>query len=435
MRLNAPSQKTSTLKPERRAGFMLIEAPRTLAIWMSVVFGLLLVAAGAFGYWLATAQARDAGTIPNSPSTLSDELAPSYAAASGPWGEIYCQRSVIEVPEDYLGLRGWEAEPVQWLFRDYSPGRLRQFLVTLGLSAGVAHELLNETNWRATPTGIVVRPGLETVLALPPAVRKQLYAELGKFEENVMLHQPFHWRRPEAEQLFARSRATPKSIAVFRSLCYERGNYLLFSDWQALLSALPDGAERNAVAQALMGRFVLFASIRVTPQSDVAALLRYWGAGEFARDIRPMLEAAARVPEGLTLSLAQLLPPHIRAQLNTFPLAAPNEPLNCHWTTFNFFHPNPELPGGVRHWREKLQADYAPVPDGPRYGDVLLLSKSDGTWVHSCVFLAADLVYTKNGGSPFAPWQLSTIPDVVDFYSWDLPEDATLKQSWYRKRR
>lgn len=249
-----------------------------------------------------------------------------------------------------------------------------------------------------------------------------------------MQHQPFHWRRTEADQLFARSRATPESIAVFRSLCYERGDYLLFSDWQALLSALPALAERNAVAQALMGRFVLFASVRVTPQSDVAALMRYWGAGEFGRDIRPLLEAAARLPEGLTLSLAQLLPPHIRAQLNTFPLATPNEQLNCHWTTFNFFRPDPQPPAGVRHWREKLRTDYMPVSDAPRYGDVLLLVKPDNTWVHSCVYLAADLVYTKNGGSPFAPWQLSTIADVLDFYSWDLPEHATLKQTWYRKR-
>jgi hypothetical protein len=431
---NAQAKNASTAKPGPRAGFMIIEAPRHLAVWTGAVFVLVLAAAGALGYWLATERTRASGAAVSPANTLSDELAPTYAARPGPWGEIFCQRSVIEVPVDYLGLRGWEAEPVQWFFRDYSPGRLKQFLARLEFSTGVAQELLAETNWSVTAEGIFVRPGLEAVLALTPAVRNELYAELGKFEENVMQHQPFHWTRDESDQLFASSRATPESIAVFRGLCYERGRYLLFSDWQALLRALPDAAERNAVAQSLMGRFVLFASVRVTPQTDVTALVRYWGGGESARDIRPILEAAARVPEGLNLSLANLLPPHIRAQLNTFPFAAPNEQWNCHWTTFNFFHANPEPPAGVRYWRNKLQTDYVPVTGPPRYGDVLLLLKPDNTWVHSCVYLADEMVYTKNGGSPFAPWQLSTIADVVAFYSWDLPEHATLKQSWYRKR-
>jgi len=188
------------------------------------------------------------------------------------------------------------------------------------------------------------------------------------------------------------------------------------------------------MAQAFVGRPVLFASIQVTPQTDLEALLRYWDAGGHGKDIRPLVEAAARVPQGMSISLAYFLPPQIRARINTFPLTTPGEELNCHWTTFNFFRETPEPPARVRFWRDKLKNEYHPITDAPRYGDVLLLLKPDNTLIHSCVYLADDIVYTKNGGSPFAPWQLMTLADLLEFYSWDLPEHATLKLGWYRKQ-
>lgn len=417
------------------AGFMIIEVPRSTALMIAIVFLALAVAAVAMGYWLAGQSAADessaGGAVAN---TLSAAMAPTYAAKSGPWGDIQCQRSVIEVPEEYLGLRSWENEPVRWFFRGYSVATLNQFLTRIELSSSESKDLLDASKWRVTTEGVFVIPTVATVLSLAPDSRARLYTELARFEENTMQHQPFHWPLADAEQLFARTRATPESIAIFRKLSYVRGKYLLFSDWKALLNALPSPAERNAVAQALMGRFVLFASLHVTPQTDLEALIRYWGTGGYGKDIRPILEAVARVPEGMNISLANLLPPHIRSRINTFPFTAPDEQLNCHWTTFNFFRESPEPPAGVRFWQKKLQTEYTPVTDTPRYGDVLLLLKPDNSLVHSCVYLADNIVYTKNGGSPFAPWQLITLPDLLDFYSWDLPGNETLKTSWYRKR-
>ncbi|MGC3961496.1 MAG: hypothetical protein QM813_27290 [Verrucomicrobiota bacterium] len=407
----------------------MIEVPQRMALMILCVFLGLTVTAGALGYWLAT---RNEETAPV--TMLSDATAPTYAAKPGPWGELQCQRSIIEVPEAFLGTRSWETEPLQWFFRGYSTAELDQFLARIGLSASESKELRDSSKWRVTAEGIFVHPQLETVLSLASGPRGLLYAELAKDEENAMQNQPFHWLLTDAEHLFDGTRVTPEAIAVFRKLSYVRGKYLLFSDWKALLWALSDSKQREVVTQALMGRFVLFASIHITPQTDRDALMRYWGNGGYARDVRPLLEAAARLPEGTDLSIANLLPPHIRAQINTFPFTAPNEQLNCHWTTFNFFNTTPQPPANVRFWQNQLQSDYSPVTDSPRYGDVLLLFKPDNKLIHSCVYLADDIVYTKNGGSPFAPWQLSTIPDLLVFYSWDLPENTALKTAWYRKR-
>lgn len=432
MPLNTSSKNSQDESARKLARFVIVEAPRHFAGLAAIIFLLLAAGAAGLGYWMAThrSPALNTATTAKSPS----KVAATYAAKSGPWGELLCQRSVIEVPEEYLGLRSWENESLQWIFRGYSPESLKQFLSRLALPAKASQDLADTNNWRIVTDGISISPALETVFALSPSVREQLYAELGRYEENIMQNQPFHWPLEDADELFNGTRATPESIAAFRSLTYSRGKYLLFSDWKALLRALPDVTQRNSVAQALMGRHALFVSVHVDGQTDLEALLRYWGAGGYQKDIRPLLEAAARLPQGMNLSVANFLPPQIRTRLNTFPLTSPDEGLNCHWTTFNFFRTIPEPPNKTRFWREKLKAEYHPVTDTPRYGDVLLLLKPDNTLIHSCIYLADDIVYTKNGGSPFAPWQLMTLADLLEFYSWDLPEHASLKLGWYRKQ-
>ena len=40
--------------------------------------------------------------------------------------------------------------------------------------------------------------------------------------------------------------------------------------------------------------------------------------------------------------------------------------------------------------------------------------------MHAAVYLADNVVYTKNGGSNLHPWILSTIPELQDLYSFQL---------------
>jgi hypothetical protein len=46
--------------------------------------------------------------------------------------------------------------------------------------------------------------------------------------------------------------------------------------------------------------------------------------------------------------------------------------------------------------------------------------------VHSCVYLAADLVFTKNGQAPTVPWTLSTLADLLAFYPAHPPLDVRI---------
>jgi hypothetical protein len=43
----------------------------------------------------------------------------------------------------------------------------------------------------------------------------------------------------------------------------------------------------------------------------------------------------------------------------------------------------------------------------------------DGNAVHSCVYVADDIVYSKNGENMASPWLLTKIGDVQRIYSYE----------------
>lgn len=436
MRTNYQSASLRPLeyRPRKASGFMLIEVSRWMLVMVGAILLVSLITVGFTGFWVGR-QLTQATEHPALNAADQPELTGKiYNAKPGPWGELQCQRSVIEVPQDYLGVQGLLKEPALWFFKGYSADQLRQWLGALKLSSSESADLLDATQWSVTAEGIYVHPDIATVLSLSAATRSKLYAELGKFEENVMQNQPFHWPLADEEFLFAGARVSPESIDVFEKLSYRRGQFLLFSDWQALLTELPEGRERLEMTQALMSRSMLFMSLKITPQTDIEALIRYWGVNGNSKDIRPVLEASAQLPQGATISVVNLLPSQVRSRIGTFPFPESGENLNCHWTSFNFFSKNPLPPADTSFWIHRLGTDYERVTGPPRYGDILLLLKPSGALIHSCVFLADDIFYTKNGGSPLAPWVLMALPDLLEMYSWDLPENSALKLVYYRSR-
>ena len=70
----------------------------------------------------------------------------------------------------------------------------------------------------------------------------------------------------------------------------------------------------------------------------------------------------------------------------------------------------------------------------PQYGDVLMLSLPDGSIVHSAVYLADDIVFTKNGDTSVHPWMLSRIPDMLAQYSFMVEPGEHLTVSYVRDR-
>ena len=60
--------------------------------------------------------------------------------------------------------------------------------------------------------------------------------------------------------------------------------------------------------------------------------------------------------------------------------------------------------------------DYDKVDAPYGFGDVLFFLK-DGGAIHSCVQIADDIVFTKNGDNAVNPWMLAHMEEVQDIYA------------------
>jgi hypothetical protein len=177
--------------------------------------------------------------------------------------------------------------------------------------------------------------------------------------------------------------------------------------------------------------------LHITPESNIRDLLSYWGKAGEEKNLRPLFESVAKIPRGTRLSLMSLLPPMPASRLYTFPFPStqPIEHDNCHWTSFNFFKDPPDNRYcDSKFIPEKLETDYYPVFSDLRYGDLIFLAKPSGAIIHSAVFIADNIVYTKNGGHFLSPWMLMSIPDMLDVFSATLPADQKLKVMYYRNK-
>jgi len=90
--------------------------------------------------------------------------------------------------------------------------------------------------------------------------------------------------------------------------------------------------------------------------------------------------------------------------------------------SLNFFKDVPdERFADIDIVKQTLLKDYYPVPGELTLGDILVLIRPDGVVVHSCVYIADNIVFTKNGPSFSVPWVLASLDAVVAFYSLGPP--------------
>ena len=94
---------------------------------------------------------------------------------------------------------------------------------------------------------------------------------------------------------------------------------------------------------------------------------------------------------------------------------------DCFWSSFNFFSDEPDDRFINPEYADRiLQSDFTEVHGEKRFGDVMLLESAEKA-VHMCVYMADDIVYTKNGGHIYQPWVLMRIADMMVQYQSDQP--------------
>jgi hypothetical protein len=134
----------------------------------------------------------------------------------------------------------------------------------------------------------------------------------------------------------------------------------------------------------------------------------WWGVHGREDALRARLLASMRDGDA-GVPLRELLPPFARARLGTFP---PRDTrFDCFWTVLNFFSPTTD--GGPLIDSDVFDATtsrWTQVPlDQLRFGDVLAFRTEAGATVHAAVYLAEDLLFSKDGWTIHRAWELGRI--------------------------
>jgi hypothetical protein len=162
----------------------------------------------------------------------------------------------------------------------------------------------------------------------------------------------------------------------------------------------------------------MIARLRVSEQTDFKALLAYWSDNERRKDVLPLLWSLAESHQ--SIDIIHLLPPFVRKLLNGYPpfeLAIKGRMPDCHWSSLNFFNYEPrDYYLDTRLASSHVLENFEPATAPYRYGDKLLFLTPQMHCFHSCVYIAGDIVFTKNGDNAANPWILMQLGDLEQIY-------------------
>lgn len=405
--------------PPSRPGMLV---PRSV-LWL---FALLVLLP-----WLAVLRLARPQSPPTAPpatrAAATTDSAYVHQCRPGPWGDLQFSRIVVEPPESQIGRDQLVPQPTLWYFKGYTAATLAELWRSAGATESQVRTVTDAAQWQPAPAGPLLRPTADFVLSLTEDARAKIYTALAQIPENGAHADPYRFRADAADEWFRHSELSPETIDLIKRLVYRRGTSLIFSDQNLVLATLPTLAERTRLIKTLSRKSTLLVKLRISPDTDIEALDAYWGRRQRTKDIQPLLQSLVREGGTATIDLVHLLPRLPRSLLYTYPAAEDDGSttfLDCHWTVLNFYNPVPD--DRYQHLEAVTQAfarDYYPVT-GPRtYGDILMFARPDGSVIHSCLYLADDIVFTKNGASTSSPWILMSLPDVIAFYPADVPLD------------
>jgi len=410
------------------------EGPRALHLvvsrgWVAVLVVLLLVP------WVMVAvlmrlykPSKGAGSLGStfaSPLTSSG----SIRAKAGPWGDLEYTRIIIAPPTGFIKevLPGTFGN--QWHFPNTDRGQLEHFLASVDLTETQRAEVLAVAQPMPAINGLVIDPPEDLIRGLSSKARAGIYSLLKDNELNKDQVNAFRFCGESADQWLGGGGLAPATVEMVRPLIYRNGLLLFFSDLRLVLPKLPASEERARLLKTLSREATMLVRLRISERTDVDALANYWARGGRAKDVRPILESLAQLPGTNTIDVTHLLPPFARRRIYTYPSPSvdANAPWHdCYWTALNFFSEQPdERYTNKEVVTETLKNEFYRVYSDYELGDVVLFARDDGTIIHAAVYIADDILYSKNGNRPSNPWMFIRLDEMKDYYASTKPLQIT----------
>ncbi len=340
--------------------------------------------------------------------------------APGPWGQIEFHYLYLEASSELVDVFQMPTVVTRWSF----PGMSREEIRGVFLNAGIPARGIERwmTGCLMEQEGVIhILPPIPDLEALTSEQRASIYATLAKSEMNPFHKDPVFVTGGNARDFLRNTDIEAGHAEWFERMCYRRGHVLCFSDVRALLSRARNDSEVKRLFKLCSRTRTLIARLRLTPETDYDSLTAYWSKGGRRKDVLTMLKSVAESPGAEHLDLIHMLPPLPRKLLYSYPplgLAINGRMPDCHWTSLNFFNYEPrEYYIDTRLAASHVIENFAPVDAPYRYGDVLFFMEGPALQAfHSCVFIADDIVFTKNGDNAANPWVLSHLEDLRQVY-------------------
>lgn len=340
--------------------------------------------------------------------------------APGPWGEIEFHYLYLEASAELLESFKMPSATSRWTFPGCNRESLRSILHQAGVADVVVNRWISEHSLEQEGVIHILPPQCE-LEALTSVQRAAIYAVLAQWEENAFHKDPVFITSGDVGDFLRNTDIHGDHAVWFERMCYRRGNVLCFSDIPALIQRARSDSEARRLFKLCSRTRTLIARLRLSPETDYVALSHYWSKGGRRKNVLTMLRSVAEAPGAECLDLIHLLPALPRKLLNSYPpleLAMHGRMPDCHWSSLNFFNYEPrEYYIDTRLAASHVLENFEQVERPYRFGDVLFFLEGPALQAfHSCVVIADDIVFTKNGDNAANPWILSHLEDLRQVY-------------------
>ena len=346
-----------------------------------------------------------------------------HEAKPGPWGDLRYVYVYLEAPTELVENFPLPSATPSWAFAKEMLPSLPKLFTDAGLSQPLIDFLLADRNLVRDGDTVYLKPPLDELEEMSPESRTVIYTELAKHPANPFHADPVLITDSTVDEWFATSSLRHEVVAKLKKLSYIRSETIAFSDVSLLLNYANSDSEARAIFKACTRTRTIMVRLRLDKNSDAEQLLQYWTLGDGLRrkDVEPLINSIIETNGIEDIGLSHLLPPLVRKLLYTYPgpeMARHGLLPDCHWTSLNFFNYEPhEYLLDSKLATSRVLEQFNPVKEPYKYGDILFfLDNETGDAFHSCVYIADDLVYTKNGRNILAPWVIMKIDDVKKIY-------------------
>ena len=384
------------------------------ALFSAVGFGLLGLVIG----WAC-------GSVLTRRTLEADDGA--HPSAAGPWGHLRYVDTLIEAPESTIRVASVPTNGTLWFLDVLSPLAIKHKLRNCNLTEAQIATLQQCATPATSGAGYLIQPPDDFVLNLTAPDRASLYGLLACYTQNIAHTTPFRFDFNSSKDWFEGAHLEPGVETLVRQLVYRQNNMRFFSDLPLVMRRYPDPTIYSTLFRALSREATVLAYVRLRPDDNLKELAYYWGWPDRQESVLTLLKSAQRAGPNTDVPVALLLPPFARDRLGQYPSTADPEFTSCHYTCMNFFsaQPDPRF-ANLAEVARALRQDYLEVTDSERQlGDIILFERKSEGIIHTCNYVADNLVFTKNGGSLVRPWLLARLDDLVNFYSY--PNPVTLK--------